>query len=274
MIKIFLEVKILLRRRKFVITSPKLKAFVYNKKIYNPVLGIMFALSSISISMILAEMSKDVQSGADKILFAHLIWVGFYAISLWLYSVQVKFSPLVFAVSTYFVVDYTVGSLLSAAYDVHYLPVTDILGILFIVIIVILYLWLKRLKTKITIPQKPESYEEMKWHLMDALSMLFFMPGFLVIGGLSCISNVFMNQILFVVTTGILFVITAVFVIISLPVYGEHFRMSKSLFATLNCFIGHSAFYLLGFLSCLGESNNLISNMFWLSLFDALNLIT
>ena len=63
-------------------------------------------------------------------------------------------------------------------------------------------------------------------------------------------------------------------VIISLPVYGVHFRMSKSLFATLNCFIGHSAFYLLGFLSCLGENNNLISNMFWYSLFDALNLIT
>lgn len=262
--------KILLRKRKFIITNPKLKAFVCNKKIYKLVLDIMFVFSSISISMILAEMSKDVQSGADKILFFHLIWVGFYAISLWLYSVQVEFSPLVFAISIYFVADYTVGSLLSVAYDVHYLPVTDMLGMLFIVIIVILYLWLERLKTKVTISQKPESYDEMKWRFIDALSMLFFMPGFFVIGGLSCISNMFVNQTLSVVTAGILFITTIVFVIISLPVYGVHFRMSKSLFATLNCFSGHTAFYLLGFFSCLEENNNLISNMFWLSFFDAL----
>ena len=260
-------------KSQFEITNPKLKAFVYNEKVYKTVLGIMFVFSSISVSSILAEMNHDINTSADKILFANIIWIFLYTALAVLYTIQIDFAPLTFAVSTYFVFDYTIGSFLAAVYNVHSLPITNIIKIGSVIIILVLYIWLKWLKSKAVIPDKPKEYIKMKWSVLDSLSMIFFMAGGMVLGEITVIAGFCDNLKTSITVFIIILMVTVIFLIILFPIYSEHFKMGKNLYFTLVNFAGIVVACLLGLNLYFDGNLREITVSFWYSLFDALNLI-
>lgn len=257
--------------KEFEISNPKLKAFVNNEKLYKLILGTMFVFSSVCYSAIVAEACRDSMASESKILFLNIIWVALYVISAIIYIHFIGYSPLAFAVSTYFVADYTIGSLLSAVYDMHFLSVTNIIKYAFVFVITILYLWLVWVEKKGYVEKKVK-LPNFKNSFFSIWCDLFFPATGAITAEIALITYCCIKdemrflKIIILITTIILLLITVL-------IYGVHFAHGNIMIYTLCSMALMICTYIFVAVGIADGSSD-VTISFWYSLFDALNLIT
>lgn len=259
----------MLKDAEFKINNPKIKAFAENKKIYKTILGMMFVFSSACYSAVVADACRDSMVSDTKILFLNMLWIALYVIAAIIYIVFVEYSPLVFAISTYFVADYTIGSLLSAIYDVHFLPITNIISYTFVFVIMFLYLWLKWLYKKGYVADNFK-FKNFKYSFFSIWCDLFFPAAGAIIAEIALIVNYLINNNFLII---IVIIVTIVLLLISVIIFGANFAHGNTMFYTLCTMVLTIGTYLFVAVGIFDGTSD-VSISFWYALFDALNLIS
>jgi len=259
----------MLKDVEFKINNSRIKAFAENKKIYKIILGMMFVFSSVCYSAIVADACRDIKSSDTKILFLNMLWIVLYIIAAIIYIAFVEYSPLTFAISTYFVVDYTIGSLFSAIYDVHFLPVTNIIRYAFVIAIMFLYLWLKWLYKKGYVVGNFK-FKSFKYSFLSIWCDLFFPAAGAIIAEIALIANYLINDSFLKI---IIIIVTIVLLLISVIILGAHFAHGNTMFYTLCTMVLTIGTYLFVAVGIFDGTSD-VSISFWYALFDALNLIS
>ena len=257
-------------KSQFEITNPKLKAFIYNEKVYKPVLNTMFVLSSICFSAIIADACRSTLANDTKILFMNMVWVLLYLIAAILHVKKVGLAPLAFAISVYFVSDYTIGSLLSAVYDMHFLPITNTIEIWFVFVVLFLYWCLKKFSKN-----EGDFNNQLKYPIKKIIILwqeYFFAAAGVILGEIVVIIDLFILRNEKTIIEYALFITSVVLMLLFLLVYNEHYNSKKSLFNTLVTVGLMLTTYCWGVGGFFFEGYE-IEISFWYSLFDALNLI-
>lgn len=230
MSRFLIKLSYMLPDKEYVIKNSKLKAFAENEKIYRFVLGMMFVFSSVAYCAVIADTCHDSMPGDNKILCFNIIWVVLYILALVVYMSFIGFSPMPFAIASYFVADYTIGSMLSAVYELHFLPVTNSIKFAAVILIAVLYYLMKWMGKNGYVPERIE-IKKYKYSWWSKWCDLFFPASGAIIAEIKLIVCYFVGEKMLFLKV-LIFIFTVILLAITLLVYIGHFAKGNNLFGT------------------------------------------